>query len=135
LALFIVLENRGARSLQILRGPTAAFFAKTSYAAYMVHHVVIYILFAATGQARTVTTLAGLAITGIAIVLTFAICALSYRYFETPLIAFGHRKFSFGKPISGTWVNLSAEETRPGSASSAGMADNGQAPTRPYLSQ
>jgi peptidoglycan/LPS O-acetylase OafA/YrhL len=106
LALFLVLENRGARSLQLLRGSVAAFFAKTSYAAYMVHHVVIYILFAATGQARTLTTLSGVAVTGTAVVLTFAICALSYRYFEMPLIAYGHRRFSFGKPTIGTSGNL-----------------------------
>jgi peptidoglycan/LPS O-acetylase OafA/YrhL len=113
LTLFLVLENRGARRLQFLRGPAAAFFAKTSYAAYMVHHVVIYILFAATGQARTLTTLSGVAITGIAVVLTFAICALSYRYFEMPLIAYGHRRFSFGKKTLGASDNLMRETDSP----------------------
>jgi peptidoglycan/LPS O-acetylase OafA/YrhL len=96
----------------------AVFFAKTSYAAYMIHHVVIYILFAVTGEARTLTTLSGIAMTGIAVVLTFAICALSYRYFEMPLIAFGHRRFSFGKPTVGTPSNLIVGETdRPAAVS------------------
>jgi peptidoglycan/LPS O-acetylase OafA/YrhL len=148
LALFLVLDNRGAGRLKILRGPVAVFFAKTSYAAYMIHHVVIYILFAVTGEARTLTTLSGIAMTGIAVVLTFAICALSYRYFEMPLIAFGHRRFSFGKPSVGTPSNLIVGETdRPAGCveffrgrmarseqsvnpgSQAGLADNGQALT------
>ena len=106
LALFLVLENRGAGRLEFLRGPVAAFFAKTSYAAYMIYHVVAYILFAVTREPRTLTTLSGVAMTGIAFALTFAICALSYRYFEMPLIAFGHRKFSFGKPSIGRSSNL-----------------------------
>jgi peptidoglycan/LPS O-acetylase OafA/YrhL len=111
LALFLVLENPGAGRLQFLRGSVAVFFAKTSYAAYMVHHIVIYTLFAVTGEARTLTTLSGVAMTGVAVVLTFAICALSHRYFEMPLIAFGHRRFPFGKPTVRTTSNLSAAET------------------------
>ena len=105
LALFIVLENQGAPRLAILRSRVAAFFANTSYAAYMIHHVVIYLLFAAIGITRTMTTLSGVALTGAACVLTFAICALSYRYFERPLIAFGHRRFPFHKPPIATQAN------------------------------
>lgn len=95
LTLFLVLENRGAARLAVLRNVPAAFFAKTSYAAYMIHHVVSYILFAVAQEPRTLTTLSGIAITTAAFVLTYLICALSYRYFESPLIVFGHRKFSF----------------------------------------
>jgi peptidoglycan/LPS O-acetylase OafA/YrhL len=97
LTLFLVIENQGAARFAVLRHPVGAFFAKTSYAAYMVHHVVAYGLFEATREPRTLTTLSGITTTGAAFVLTFAICALSYRYFEAPLIAYGHRRFSFGK--------------------------------------
>ncbi len=106
LALFVVLENRGSPKLAFLRSAPAAFFAKTSYAAYMIHHIVAYFLFAAMKEPRTMTTLSGIALTGAAFVLTFAICALSYRYFEAPLIGYGHRKFSFGKPAVVTPGNL-----------------------------
>ena len=106
LTLFLVLENKGAPFLAFLRSRVAAFFAKTSYAAYMIHHVVALVLFVEMKEPRTLTTLSGIAMTATAFALTFAICAVSYRYFEAPLIAFGHRRFSFGKPITAKPGNL-----------------------------
>ncbi|WP_342709183.1 acyltransferase [Bradyrhizobium sp. B124] len=94
--LFVVLENRGSPKLALLRSSVANFFAKTSYAAYLTHHVIVYLLFAVLHQPRTVESLAGLSLTFSALALTFALCALSYRYFERPLLDFAHRRFSFG---------------------------------------
>jgi peptidoglycan/LPS O-acetylase OafA/YrhL len=103
-SLFLVLENRGSPRLAFLCSPIAAFFAKTSYTAYLIHDVVGYLLFTQLGQPRTLTTLSGVALTVLAFVVTFAICAFSYRYFESPLIKFGHRRFSFGPMLRGAPV-------------------------------
>ena len=73
----------------------ATFFARTSYAAYLTHHVVVYLLFAVLHEPRTIKSLAGISLTFGALVLTFGLCALSYRYFERPLLDFAHRRFSF----------------------------------------
>ena len=93
--LFRVLELQGTSALKWLRGPAASFFARTSYSAYLTHHCVAYILFAAFGIERTLKTFSGVAMTFAAFVVTFALCELSYRYFEKPLLEFGHRRFRF----------------------------------------
>ena len=99
--LFRVLELEGSSSLKWLRGRVAAFFAKTSYSAYLIHHCVAYVLFAALGIERTVRTFSGIATTVAAFAATFGLCALSYRWFEKPLIELGHRRFRLLKsPIS-----------------------------------
>jgi peptidoglycan/LPS O-acetylase OafA/YrhL len=93
--LYWVLEREGAPFLRCLRGPVASFFAKTSYSAYLTHHWVAYLVFAALGIERTVRTFSGIAATLAAAVVTFGLCALSYRYLEKPLIEFAHRRFRF----------------------------------------
>ena len=93
--LFWVLEREGAPTLKWLRGPVASFFAKTPHSAYLTHHWIAYVLFAALGVERTFRTLSSVATTAAAFVTTFALCALSYRYFETPLIEISHRRLRF----------------------------------------
>jgi len=93
--LYWVLEREGASFLKWLRGPVASFFAKTSYSAYLTHHWVAYLVFAALGIERTVRTFSGIAATLASVVATFGLCALSYRYLEKPLIEFAHRRFRF----------------------------------------
>ena len=61
-ALFLILENRGSPKLKLLRSSAGAFFAKTSYAAYLTHHVIAYLTFVIADQPRTVTTLSGSAL-------------------------------------------------------------------------
>jgi peptidoglycan/LPS O-acetylase OafA/YrhL len=100
LSLYLTIENQGSPRLALLQSSVAAFFAKTSYAAYMIHHLVVYIVFAIVKEPRTLTTLTGIGWTAFAFVLTFVICALSYNYFEKPLIALGHERFSFGRTKS-----------------------------------
>jgi peptidoglycan/LPS O-acetylase OafA/YrhL len=93
--LYWVLEREGTSTLNWLRGPLASFFAKTSYAAYLTHHWVAYLVFAALGVAQSVRTASGIATTFVSFVVTFALCALSYFYFERPLIKLAHRRFRF----------------------------------------
>ena len=91
----------------------ASFFAKTSYAAYLTHHWVAYLIFAAFGIERSLKTFSGVATTVASLAATFGLCALSYRYFERPLIEFSHRRFRFAKsPVR--------EAVRGGQASSLG---------------
>ena len=95
-ALFLILENRGSPKLKLLRSSAGAFFAKTSYAAYLTHHVIAYLTFVIADQPRTVTTLSGVGLTIASFLATFGLCAFSYRYFEEPLLRYGHNKFKFG---------------------------------------
>jgi peptidoglycan/LPS O-acetylase OafA/YrhL len=93
--LYRVLELEGSSTLKWLRGPVASLFAKTSYSAYLTHHWIAYLVFAALGIEHTVRTFSGGATTFAAFVATFGLCALSYRYFEKPLIELAHRRFRF----------------------------------------
>ena len=107
--LYWVLERQGASKLKWLRGPVASFFAKTSYSAYLTHHWVAYIIFAALGIERTVRTFSGVATTFASFVATFSLCALSYRYLEKPLIELSHRRFRFSainEPICGDQTSV-----------------------------
>lgn len=49
------------------------------------------------GIERSVKTLSSVAATVASFVATFGLCALSYHYFERPLIEFSHRRFRFAK--------------------------------------
>jgi peptidoglycan/LPS O-acetylase OafA/YrhL len=95
--LFKVLGYRGSNSLAWLRGRAAAFFARTSYCAYLTHHWIAYLVFGALGVVRTIDTFAGCALTAVSFIATFALSAASYRWMERHLIRFGHRRFSYDK--------------------------------------
>jgi peptidoglycan/LPS O-acetylase OafA/YrhL len=95
---FCVLENRGVRSLSLLRSRVGSYFAKWSYASYMIHHWVAYVVFALLGVRRTVTTVSGISTTALSFAVTFFLCALSYKFLERPLISYAHRRFSFDRP-------------------------------------
>jgi peptidoglycan/LPS O-acetylase OafA/YrhL len=100
--LYWVLERQGTSTLKWLRGPMASFFAKTSYCSYLTHHWIAYGIFAALGVERTLRTFSGVATTIASFAATFCLCALSYRYFEKPLIELSHRRFRFSKSVDGT---------------------------------
>jgi len=95
-ALLLVLERKGSAQLRVLRSGAARFFAQTSYAAYLTHHVVAFIVFAVLHVERSMATWSGLAATALSFGLTFALCGLSYRLLERPLIALGHARFGYG---------------------------------------
>jgi peptidoglycan/LPS O-acetylase OafA/YrhL len=98
--LFAVLQNRGADQLAPLRSRPAAFFAKISYALYLVHMVVAFCLSIGFGVSRDVSTISGLVLAASAFGLSVAICEVSYRWLEGPLIKFGHRRFRYGADSS-----------------------------------
>ncbi len=92
---FLTIEASGSRSLAFMRSEPAAFFARISYALYLVHVVVLQLVFGAVRSGQPVTTLEGAALTLLAFAISVGICAASYRFFEGPLTAMGHRLFSY----------------------------------------
>jgi peptidoglycan/LPS O-acetylase OafA/YrhL len=99
---FMVLENRNSASLAILRSRAAEFFARISYALYLVHVNVLIFVFWMFGTHPTIKTIQGVALTALALAASALICFISYRYIEGPLIRMGHRKFRFDGSSSST---------------------------------
>jgi peptidoglycan/LPS O-acetylase OafA/YrhL len=95
-AVFMVLESTGAPPLALLRSPVAEFFARISYALYLVHINVLIFVFLVFRTDRTVATLQGAALTALALAISVLICFASYRFFEGPLIRMAHQKYRFG---------------------------------------
>jgi peptidoglycan/LPS O-acetylase OafA/YrhL len=94
-AVFMVLESTGSPSLALLRSRAAAFFARISYALYLVHINVLIFVFLAFRTDRTIETWKGAILTAVALAISVLICFLSYRFFEGPLIGLAHQKFRF----------------------------------------
>jgi peptidoglycan/LPS O-acetylase OafA/YrhL len=94
-AVFMVLENRGSRSLALLRSRTAEFFARIAYALYLVHINVLIFVFAIFRTDRTIETWRGALLTAGALAISVLICLFSYRFFEGPLIKMAHQKYRF----------------------------------------
>jgi peptidoglycan/LPS O-acetylase OafA/YrhL len=92
---FMVVRYQGSKQLALLRTPAAAFFARISYALYLIHMDVYGAIFGAFGAPRTIATPQGVAVTALAFLVSIGICAASHRYFEKPLIKIGHRKFNY----------------------------------------
>lgn len=90
-ALFMTVQNKGARELAFLRTGAAAFFARISYALYLVHGIVFANI---NGAFRNLPELV--------VILSFAIsvliCMASYRFLEKPIIELGHRKYQYRPP-------------------------------------
>jgi peptidoglycan/LPS O-acetylase OafA/YrhL len=103
-AVFMVLESTGSPSLAVLRSPLAEFFARISYALYLVHINVLIFVFLVFRTDRTVATLQGAVLTALALAISVLICLASYRFFEGPLIRIANQRYRFGdssaKPVA-----------------------------------
>jgi peptidoglycan/LPS O-acetylase OafA/YrhL len=97
-AVFMVLHNQGTDYLSPLRSGIARRVADWSYASYLIHHWVAYLIFGKLGVTRTLTNFSGSLTTALALAVTFALCAISYRFFERPLNQYAHRRFAFAEP-------------------------------------
>jgi peptidoglycan/LPS O-acetylase OafA/YrhL len=95
-AVFMVLESTGSPWLAVLRSGAAEFFARVSYALYLVHVNVLIFVFAVARVGRTIETLQGVVLTVSALAISVLICFASYRFFEGPLIRMAHQKYRFG---------------------------------------
>ncbi len=94
----MVLECRRAPQLAFLGSRSAAFFARISYALYLIHGYVLILAFLANGYRPTILTWQGAALTICAFAAAVAISSASYLLIEGPLIGMAHRKFSFSEP-------------------------------------
>jgi peptidoglycan/LPS O-acetylase OafA/YrhL len=94
-AVFMVLENRGSPSLALLRSRAAEFFARISYALYLVHINVLILVFLVFRTDRSIETLQGAALTAFALAISVLVCFASYRFFEGPLIRMAHQNYRF----------------------------------------
>jgi peptidoglycan/LPS O-acetylase OafA/YrhL len=83
---FLVVDRRGAVGLGFLRQRTARFFARISYALYLVHGAVAGILLTFFAHGPLVMTAA--------FAISVGICAASAKFLEVPLILFAHRRFN-----------------------------------------
>jgi peptidoglycan/LPS O-acetylase OafA/YrhL len=107
-AVFMVLENKGSGSLAFLRSGVAEFFARISYALYLVHINVLILVFLAFRSDRTIETFKGATLTAFALAVSVLICLASYRFFEGPLIRKAHQKFRFEDIPGNTVANSRA---------------------------
>ena len=94
-AVFMVLGSTGSPSLALLRSGPVEFFARISYALYLVHINVLIFVFLVFRVDRTIETLQGAALTVSALAISVLICFASYRFFEGPLIRMAHQKYRF----------------------------------------
>jgi peptidoglycan/LPS O-acetylase OafA/YrhL len=94
--LFMVLQMRGSQHLSILRSRVMGFFAKISYALYLVHVNVWVLVCLVLGVSRDLYPWNGVALAVLSFTLSVAICEFSWRCFEGPLQRMGHSIFTYG---------------------------------------
>jgi peptidoglycan/LPS O-acetylase OafA/YrhL len=92
---FVVLQYQGTRFLGLLRTRVTGFLARISYSLYLVHIVVLSLVFIAFRSPQDLNTWTGIVLAGLAFLISIAVCELSYRILEKPMIDFAHRKFKF----------------------------------------
>jgi peptidoglycan/LPS O-acetylase OafA/YrhL len=87
---FLVVNAHGSGRLGFLRRPIAGFFARISYALYLVHQAVagVLLVFFANGPVLIM----------VAFAVSIGICVVSARFLERPLIMFARQRF---QPASG----------------------------------
>jgi peptidoglycan/LPS O-acetylase OafA/YrhL len=92
---FVVVQHQGHTILGLLRTRAAEFFARISYSLYLVHIIVLNLVFIAFRSPQDLNTWPGIVLTGLAFLISIAVGELSYRFLEKPMIDFAHRKFTF----------------------------------------
>ena len=93
--LFMTLQNAGAERLAFLRSTPAEFFARISYALYLVHTSILLALSMLLGVSRDVSAWPGRWLAFAAFGLSVALCWLSFKFLEQRLIGFAHRRFVY----------------------------------------
>jgi peptidoglycan/LPS O-acetylase OafA/YrhL len=91
LALLCALLWSGERATAALRLPLLAAMGTISYAAYLVHSIVLRLAFQVWGRPLVLTSPAALLVIAAAFVVTVVVCRLSWRLLERRCVAYGRR--------------------------------------------
>ena len=96
--LLFVLTRPDSRLTKVLRTKWLCWLGTLAYGIYLFHTGVLYLLFGLIwGRGATVSSIPTFLVTLAAMALTLLLAALSWRYFEQPLIRMGRRSdFDFG---------------------------------------
>ena len=100
-ATFILIAFMGSEPFlgRILGSPVLVWFGQLSYGIYMFHQAVSGTLHGVLRHsAPQIRTLSDAGITLVSLCITLALATLSYRFFESPLLRFGHRFQYLPKP-------------------------------------
>jgi peptidoglycan/LPS O-acetylase OafA/YrhL len=94
--LVFVLAYRDSLMSRISRNKSLAWLGKLAYCIYLIHQPVIGFLFLILlNRPPRITEPYSLAIALLSLVVTLSVAKLSWKYFESPLVALGH-KFRYG---------------------------------------
>jgi len=108
--LFMVAWNTGASEMAFLRSAPALFFARISYALYLVHGAVFANINGAFGNSLLASPIVAI----LSFAISVLICVVSYRFLEEPMIRLGHRKFSYQPPAGrATSVRYGRDTVKP----------------------
>ncbi len=89
--LLSLIDENGVLS-RILKQPLLVWFGTISYGIYMFHQAVSGLLYGLLrSRAPIIENLSDAAVTGLAFLITVLLSAVSYRFFEQPILKFGHR--------------------------------------------
>lgn len=91
LSILLAFVHAGSDKTSFLRWRPLVWLGKVSYCVYLVHGIVLIALFELAGRRRVLDSMVDFALMGVALVSTLAICAMSYRWLERPIIQAGHR--------------------------------------------
>jgi peptidoglycan/LPS O-acetylase OafA/YrhL len=84
------LYNPASLWAHFLSSPVMRYLGKISYCTYLVHHIVLRLVFQWVGVSRSSVKLALVSLV-LAAAATLAISAASFRFLEGPLVRRGHR--------------------------------------------
>ena len=104
--IFFLATNRARVMSKVLENPVLVFIGKRSYGIYILHQVVAHTMYLRVGprlerHIGTKLQLYGATEFILYFGITLLLAALSYRYFETPLLRYRDRKFAVKALASG----------------------------------
>ncbi len=82
--------------LFVLRARIFRFFGMISYALYLFHELVLVAMHSLLRHAApSFNGARPRLVTGLAFTVTVALCAISWKYLEKPLVSWGHRRYAY----------------------------------------
>jgi peptidoglycan/LPS O-acetylase OafA/YrhL len=91
LSILLAFVHAGSWWTGFLRWRPLVWLGQVSYGVYLVHGIMLIAVFELAGRKRALESVGDCALMGVALASTLAICAVSYRWLERPIIQAGHR--------------------------------------------